>query len=76
MAPYVAESVGALMLIFGGPGAAAVNAASGGSVQAVRRHALDCLSALSSGATVADFVPLVYRLRGAACRRPRRRRVR
>jgi MIP family channel proteins len=35
MAPYLAEALGTFALIFGGPGAAAVNAASGGSVETV-----------------------------------------
>jgi len=35
LAPYLAESLGTFMLVFGGPGAAAVNAASKGSVEDV-----------------------------------------
>jgi MIP family channel proteins len=35
LAPYLAEALGTFALVFGGPGAAAVNLASGGSVEAV-----------------------------------------
>lgn len=35
LAPYLAEGIGTFALVFGGPGAAAVNAASGGAVTVV-----------------------------------------